>query len=60
MPILAAETITISEAWEIAQSYQEAKSSGSLEEIHRIIHTLIDKIVVLNDEVSIKWSFCKN
>lgn len=52
--------ISVDEAWEVAQSFTSAVSSESLEEIHCIMHKLIDKIVVLNDDVSIYWSFCQN
>ena len=52
--------ISVDEAWEVAQSFTSAVNSESLEEIHCIMHKLIDKIVVLNDDVSIYWSFCQN
>lgn len=39
-------------------SFPDALERGSREEIHNIIHTLIDKVEVLNADVTIYWSFC--
>jgi site-specific DNA recombinase len=56
----APAAISVEDAWETVQSFSNNKSSGSIEEIHRIIHRLIDKIVVLNNDITIYWSFSKN
>ena len=39
-------------------SFKAAFDSGDREAMHQIIHTLIDRIVILNDEINIHWSFC--
>ena len=45
-------------AWKSIQSLQSVLNNGDMDEVHRIIHTLIDKVVVLNTDVTIYWSFC--
>ena len=45
-------------AWENISSLSSVIEDGDNEEIHKIIHTLVDKIVVLNNDVTIYWSFC--
>lgn len=45
-------------AWKSIQNLQTVLDRGDMDEVHRIIHTLIDKIVVLNADVTIYWSFC--
>ena len=45
-------------AWKSIQSLQSVLDNGDMDEVHRIIHTLIDKVVVLNADVTIYWSFC--
>lgn len=45
-------------AWKNITSLSAIIESGDTEGIHRIIHTLVDKVVVLNDDVTIYWSFC--
>lgn len=45
-------------AWDRISSFPEIIENGNLEDAHRIIHSLIDKIVVLNEDVTIYWSFC--
>lgn len=52
--------VSTEDAWNIVSSFNQVISDGSLEDIHRIIHTLIDKIVVLNEDITIYWSFCQN
>lgn len=52
-PILPVET-----AWESITSLPAVMESGNAEEIHRIIHSLIDKVVVLNHDITIYWTFC--
>ena len=41
-----------------AAAFQTALDSGDEENINRIIRLLIDKIVVLNDDIEIHWAFC--
>ncbi len=43
---------------ELLKDFDEIIEYGSPEEIHRIVHTLINKIVILNDDIKIYWSFC--
>ena len=45
-------------AWETVSDLPAVLESGDMESVHRIIHTLIDKVVVLNADVTIYWSFC--
>ena len=45
-------------AWENISSLSSVIEDGDSEELHKIIHTLVDKIVVLNNDVTIYWSFC--
>lgn len=47
----------IEKAWESVTSFSEVLENGSAEDIHNIIHSLIDKIVVLNEDITIYWSF---
>lgn len=55
------DTVPITEtkesAWEMASSLQAVLDSGDMESVHRIVHSLIDKVVVLNSDVTIYWSF---
>lgn len=59
---LSQETVTRSyspgEVKEMLEDFNEIMEYGSPEELHRIIHTLINKIVILNDDIKIYWSFC--
>ena len=48
----------IDTAWENLQSFPSVVESGDLQSVHRLVHSLIDKIVVLNADVTIYWSFC--
>ena len=54
----ASTSISLDVAWENITSLASVLESGDSEEIHKIIHTLIDKVVVLNYDVTIYWSFC--
>lgn len=54
----AVPCLPIDTAWEIITSLPAVMESGNAEEIHRIIHSLIDKVVVLNHDVTIYWTFC--
>ena len=39
-------------------SFKAALDNDNREVMHQIIHTLIDRVIVLNDAVNIHWSFC--
>lgn len=54
----ATPCIPIETAWESITSLPAVMESGNAEEIHRIIHSLIDKVIVLNHDVTIYWTFC--
>ena len=41
-----------------ADAFQEALDSGDAECQSSIIRLLIDKIVVLNEDIEIHWTFC--
>lgn len=41
-----------------ANAFQAALDSGDAEYTNSIIHLLIDKIVVLNADIEIHWTFC--
>ena len=45
-------------AWKHITSLSAVLENGDTEEVHKIIHTLVDKVVVLNSDVTIYWSFC--
>ncbi|MBU5232190.1 hypothetical protein, partial [Agathobacter rectalis] len=44
-------------AWEQLESFPAILDAGDVQQIHRIVNALIDKIVVLNRDVTIYWSF---
>ena len=44
--------------WEELQGFSAVVDSGNLEATQRLIHSLVDKIVVLNNNVTIYWAFC--
>lgn len=54
----ASTTMPLDIAWKNITSLASVIESGNSEEIHKIIHSLVDKIVVLNHDVTIYWSFC--
>ena len=54
----AAPCLPIETAWESITSLPAVMESGNAEEVHRIIHSLIDKVVVLNHDITIYWTFC--
>ena len=54
----AAPCLPMETAWERITSLPAVMESGNAEEIHRIIHSLIDKVVVLNSDIIIYWTFC--
>lgn len=45
-------------AWKHITTLSSVLENGDTEEVHKIIHTLVDKVVVLNNDVTIYWSFC--
>lgn len=49
---------SLDSTWEELQGFSAIVDSGDLEATQRLIHSLIDKIVVLNNDVTIYWSFC--
>lgn len=51
-------SLPIDIAWDNITSLPAVMESGDTEAIHRIIHTLVDKVVVLNNDLTIYWSFC--
>lgn len=50
--------VSIDTAWNDITSLRSVMESGNVGEVHRIIHALVDKVVVLNYDVTIYWSFC--
>lgn len=44
-------------AWNNITSLSSVIENGNSEEVHKIIHNLIDKVVVLNNDITIYWSF---
>lgn len=48
----------IDEAWKQLQSFSTIVDSGDTEAVHLLVHSLIDKIEVLNEDITIYWSFC--
>ena len=44
--------------WEELQGFSAVVDSGNLEATQRLLHSLVDKIVVLNNNVTIYWAFC--
>lgn len=45
-------------AWNLLESFKNISKTDSKEDIHKIVHNLIDRIVVLNEDITIYWSFC--
>lgn len=54
----ASTRLSLDVAWNNITSIASVLESEDKEGIHRIIHSLVDKIVVLNYDVTIHWSFC--
>ena len=56
------QTITTSiskiDACKQLENFEEIAENGSPDELYQVIHSLIDRIVVLNDDIKIYWSFC--
>lgn len=51
-------TITKDHVRKTLSNLEDIIENGSRSDLSDIIHTLIDKIVVLNDDIKIYWSFC--
>ncbi len=49
---------SLDSTWEELQGFSAIVDSGDLETTQRLIHSIIDKIVVLNNNITIYWSFC--
>lgn len=51
-------TIEVDAVYETLEDFDDLLEYGTPHEIHSVVHTLIDKIVILNDDIKIYWSFC--
>lgn len=51
-------TIDVNAVYETLEDFDDLLEYGTPQEIHAVVHTLIDKIVILNDDIKIYWSFC--
>lgn len=49
---------SINAAWENIKEFTVVADSGDSGAVQQLIHSLIDKIVVLNNDVTIYWAFC--
>ena len=47
-----------SEAWNMVCSLSDIIEHGTPDELFALVHTLIEKVVVLNGEITIHWAFC--
>lgn len=55
----AAEAGTAAEnAWEKIKDFSAVLDSGDAEAVQRLVHSLVDRIEVLNENITIYWSFC--
>lgn len=50
-------SVDIKKTWDTLSTFSDILENGTAEDIHNIIHSLIDKIVVLNEDITIYWSF---
>lgn len=48
---------TPDETWEKIKDFSAVLESGDIDAIHAIVHSLIDKIVILNEDITIYWTF---
>lgn len=53
----ATKTITDDQVLQLVRSFDEAMTASNMEEKQRIIHILIDKIIIDVDDVTIHWNF---
>lgn len=51
-------TITSNEVYTCLDSFEETVEHGTPDDLYNIIHDLIDRIEIFNDDVKIFWSFC--
>jgi site-specific DNA recombinase len=49
---------TAKDAWEQVKDFSAVLGSADPESLQRLIHSLIDRIDVLNEDITIYWSFC--
>lgn len=54
----AGASASADEAWEEIKDFSAVVDSGDAEALQRLVHSLIDRIEVLNEDVTIYWSFC--
>lgn len=52
------QTIDVDAVYETLEDFDDLLEYGTPQEIHAVVHTLIDKIVILNDDIKIYLSFC--
>ena len=50
--------MNIQQIKDYATAFQEALKKNDYDQVNNIIHILIDKIVVLNEDIEIHWTFC--
>lgn len=51
-------TLPKPEAWDMICSLSDITEHGTPDELFSLVHTLIEKIEVLNGEITIHWAFC--
>lgn len=51
-------TLPKSEAWNMISSLSDIIEHGTPDELFSLVHTLIERIEVLNGEITIHWAFC--
>lgn len=51
-------TLPKSEAWNMISSLSDIIEQGTPDELFSLVHTLIEKVEVLNGEITIHWAFC--
>lgn len=57
--LVAAEAgVAAENAWEEIKDFSVVLASGDVEAVQRLVHSLIDRIEVLNENITIYWSFC--
>lgn len=45
-------------AWEEIKDFSVVLASGNMGAVQQLVHSLIDRIEVLNEDITIYWSFC--
>ena len=51
-------SLSKSDAIKQLENFDDIVENGSPDELYQVIHSLIDKIEILNDDIKIYWSFC--